>query len=177
MKKKIMYALMFTLICICAIVIGKIKFSGTEKQQPSSLVSETDNLKDSESNFVEEETERSTQKTAEEQEIILEKETTSESPQTETAESQQTDLVNQIDYALEKMTVEQKVAQLFIITPDALTGITGVSAAGDATYAALQQYPVGGLVYFENNLQSYEQCSIMYSSTVWKSQDCHCFWL
>ena len=100
MKKKIMYALMFTLICICAIVIGKIKFSGTEKQQPSSLVSETDNLKDSESNFVEEETERSTQKTAEEQEIILEKETTSESPQTETAESQQTDLVNQIDYAL-----------------------------------------------------------------------------
>ena len=54
---------MFTLICICAIVIGKIKFSGTEKQQPSSLVSETDNLKDSESNFVEEETERSTQKT------------------------------------------------------------------------------------------------------------------
>lgn len=45
MKKKIMYALMFTLICICAIVIGKIKFSGTEKQQPSSLVSETDNLR------------------------------------------------------------------------------------------------------------------------------------
>lgn len=30
MKKKIMYALMFALICICAIVIGKIKFSGTE---------------------------------------------------------------------------------------------------------------------------------------------------
>lgn len=80
MKKKIMYALMFALICICAIVIGKIKFSETERQQPSSLVSETDNLKDSESNFVEEETERSTQKTAEEQEIILEKETTSESP-------------------------------------------------------------------------------------------------
>ena len=26
---------MFTLICICAIVIGKIKFSGTEKQQPT----------------------------------------------------------------------------------------------------------------------------------------------
>ena len=109
MKKKIMYALMFALICICAIVIGKIKFSGTEKQQPSSLVSETDNLKDSESNFVEEETERSTQKTAEEQEIILEKETTSESLQTETAESQQTDLVNQIDYALEKMTGKKVV--------------------------------------------------------------------
>ena len=48
MKKKIMYALMFALICICAIVIGKIKFSETERQQPSSLVSETDNLKDSE---------------------------------------------------------------------------------------------------------------------------------
>ena len=102
MKKKIMYALMFVLICICAIVIGKIKFSGTERQQPSSFASETDNIKDSESNSVEEETERSTQKTAEEPEIISERETTSESPQTETAESQQTDLVNQIDYALEK---------------------------------------------------------------------------
>ena len=55
-------------MCYCD---WKNKVFGNRKQQPSSLVSETDNLKDSESNFVEEETERSTQKTAEEQEIIL----------------------------------------------------------------------------------------------------------
>lgn len=62
---------------------------------------------------------------------------------------------------LAKLSTEQKVAQLFIITPDALTGIDSVTAAGESTYAALEQYPVGGLIYFQNNLLSYEQISDM----------------
>lgn len=50
------------------------------------------------------------------------------------------------------MTLEQKVAQMFMITPDALTGVDGATMAGDSTKAAYTQYPVGGLIYMAKNL-------------------------
>lgn len=62
---------------------------------------------------------------------------------------------------LERMTLEEKTAQLFMITPEALLGIADVTAAGEMTEAALRQYPVGGLIYFENNLISEEQVRTM----------------
>ena len=55
------------------------------------------------------------------------------------------------------MSLEQKIAQLFVITPEALTGVDGVVNAGPVTREAFTAWPVGGLVYFENNLQSWEQ--------------------
>ena len=42
---------------------------------------------------------------------------------------------------ISQMSLEQKTAQLFIITPEALTGLKTVTQAGDATYKALQKYP------------------------------------
>lgn len=50
------------------------------------------------------------------------------------------------------LTLEQKVAQLFVITPEALTGVGTATQAGPTTEAALAQYPVGGIVYFQKNL-------------------------
>ncbi len=45
------------------------------------------------------------------------------------------------------MTLEEKVAQLFMITPEALTGYTKVTAASAVTQQALQTYPVGGIIF------------------------------
>lgn len=59
------------------------------------------------------------------------------------------------------MTLEEKVLQLFIITPEALTGVSQVTAAGESTKAAIGEYPVGGLVYFKENLQMPEQTKEM----------------
>lgn len=70
-------------------------------------------------------------------------------------------LQEKIQAKLESMTLEEKTAQLFIITPEALTGYSLVTQAGEATRAALQKYPVGGLVYFEENMVSEEQVSEM----------------
>lgn len=53
---------------------------------------------------------------------------------------------------VDAMTLEQKVAQLFIITPEALTGYNVVTAAGEKTREALAKHPVGGLVFFAQNL-------------------------
>lgn len=49
---------------------------------------------------------------------------------------------------LSQMTIEEKVAQMFFITPEQLTGADNVTATEDSTKAALDRYPVGGLVYF-----------------------------
>lgn len=61
------------------------------------------------------------------------------------------------------MTLEEKIAQLFVITPDALTKVTGVVMAGEKTKEALNGYPVGGLVYLKNNIRSEEQFATMVS--------------
>ena len=58
---------------------------------------------------------------------------------------------------LDFMTLEEKVYQLFYVTPEILTGKDPVTLAGDATKTALESYPVGGLVYFSQNLVDREQ--------------------
>lgn len=66
---------------------------------------------------------------------------------------------------LASMTLEDKISQMFFITPEALTGVRTVTSAGTATVSALQEYPVGGLVYFEQNLVSPEQTRKMLAAT------------
>lgn len=64
------------------------------------------------------------------------------------------------------MTLEQKVAQLFIVRPEALTGVGQVTAAGETTRAALADMPVGGIVYFSDNLIDTDQTMQMLSNTM-----------
>ena len=61
------------------------------------------------------------------------------------------------------MSLEDKVAQLFVITPDALTGVSGATISGDITQSAFDQYPVGGIIYMEPNIQSWDQTCQMLS--------------
>lgn len=66
---------------------------------------------------------------------------------------------------LESMTLEEKVCQLFMITPEALTGVGTVVQAGTSTKNAIDQYPVGGLIYFSQNLQDPGQTRTMLANT------------
>ena len=66
---------------------------------------------------------------------------------------------------MEAMTLEEKVAGLFIITPEQLTGVGTAVQAGESTREALEQYPVGGLVYFAKNIQSEQQLKEMLANT------------
>lgn len=63
------------------------------------------------------------------------------------------------------MTQEEKIYQLFMVTPESLTGVTTATRAGDATKAALEETPVGGIIYFAANLQTPEQTTQMISDT------------
>lgn len=45
---------------------------------------------------------------------------------------------------LDGMTLDEKLCQLFVVTPDALTGLSPATAAGDATREALERTPSAG---------------------------------
>lgn len=64
---------------------------------------------------------------------------------------------------LEGMELEEKVAQMFFITPELITGVSCVTAAGEKTKAALDRYPVGGFIYMARNLENAEQTGQMLS--------------
>lgn len=66
---------------------------------------------------------------------------------------------------LAQMTLEEKVYQMFIVTPEMLTGESPVTLAGEITRQSLEAQPVGGLIYFADNLISVEQTETMISNS------------
>ncbi len=81
------------------------------------------------------------------------------------------ELQEKVQAKLSSMSLEEKVAQLFLITPEALTGAGTVTQAGEATKAALEQYPVGGLIYFQGNIVSEQQVTDMIAKQQQFSQE------
>ena len=62
---------------------------------------------------------------------------------------------------LAAMSLDEKIWQLFFVTPESLTGYPKVTEAGLATKEALGYKPVGGLIYFAQNLEDREQVTAM----------------
>lgn len=79
----------------------------------------------------------------------------------ETAEVTEEEKPSLVDETLAGMTLHEKVCQMMFVTPEELTGEDGVTVAGDATRQALENYPVGGIVYFAKNLESQDQVKEM----------------
>ncbi len=73
---------------------------------------------------------------------------------------------NWVSDRLQELPLEDKIAQLFMVSPETLiTGYSKVTAAGEATRKALERYPVGGLIYRAGNLQNEEQTKKMLANT------------
>lgn len=71
----------------------------------------------------------------------------------------------QVEELIGRMSDREKLCQLFVVTPESLTG-TGVAIqAGDATKEALALCPVGGVVYFAQNLIDEAQTKLMLNNT------------
>lgn len=94
----------------------------------------------------------------------------SESPKdpgsSKTSDSPESDplLDNEVQTILDNMTLEDKIAQLFILYPETLvSGVNRVTAAGEMTREAFDRRPVGGLIYMRQNLESKEQVQTMLS--------------
>lgn len=63
------------------------------------------------------------------------------------------------------MSLREKLCQMFVVYPSAITGVSTVTSAGDATRQALEAWPVGGLLYDRSNMVSQEQVRSMLVNT------------
>lgn len=75
------------------------------------------------------------------------------------------DLTQTVDELLQSMNLEAKVAQLFMTSPEELTDIGIAVQAGATTKRQLKAYPVGGLIFAEQNFQVLDQMQLMINST------------
>lgn len=85
----------------------------------------------------------------------------SETEKTEETESPERLLERRIQSDLDRLSTEEKTAQLFIVLPESLTGTGTVTMAGDVTREAFNLLPVGGFVYMEPNLKTQDQIRSM----------------
>ena len=97
-----------------------------------------------------------------EDQVVVEAPVETEEPVVEEDKSQLDEIV---DACIAEMPLEDKVAGLFIITPEALTGTDVAIKAGDTTKEKLSQYAVGGLIYAKQNIKSADQLKEMISGT------------
>lgn len=89
-----------------------------------------------------------------------------------TPPGEQTDLETKVQYYLGKLTLEEKICQMFIVHPEKLVNdAKAYTAAGEATRQAINRYPVGGVIYFANNLNSPAQVKEMLANTQKYSMD------
>ncbi|MBQ8983111.1 MAG: beta-N-acetylhexosaminidase [Lachnospiraceae bacterium] len=108
-------------------------------------------------------------KTESEQSTTAEPTTTEATTEEPTTEDPQVVYERAVDERAEEilnsMSMEEKIYQLFIVTPEQLTGAPIVTQAGDATKSALETQPVGGIIYFAQNIVSRDQCVEMIENT------------
>ena len=92
-------------------------------------------------------------------------------PVQNTDPAQNTDSPKTAEEYLETMTLEEKIAQMFVITPEALMGEGTVTNVDGTFQESLKAHPVSGLIYFSKNLQSEEQVRQMLQTTMEAGQN------
>lgn len=107
--------------------------------------------------FQKQETQKQDEETLENQEDTASDKEISKEP----IKSEKELLEEKIEEFLNEMTLEEKIYQLFVVKPEQLTDMERVIAAGERTKTKLEQRPVGGIVYFSDNLVSTEQTKEM----------------
>ncbi len=148
------------ILVVLGIVAGR-KISGfvKEKRQAEELAAQLEKQQ--------EELEQQAQQEEAHVELVIETPPVDDIVEVPTPEEQ---LEEYVSMCISEMPLEDRVASLFIVTPEALTGVGTVTQAGDATKEALSKYAVGGLVYFDKNIKSREQLTEMLSTTASNSK-------
>lgn len=104
-------------------------------------------------------------------EELFQEEEQSEKPEIDDAAVISEDIYARADAIIDNMTLRQKVAQLFFISPEALTGVDAVTVAGQTTESCFEEYPVGGLILESKNIEDPEQIKLMTNTLQGFSQE------
>jgi beta-N-acetylhexosaminidase len=100
---------------------------------------------------------------SENQEVVIE---TPQESVPEPEEMTDGDVLEEIvNSCVSELTLEDKVAGLFMVSPEQFTGVATVVKAGSSTQEALSKYAVGGLYYSAKNIKSKDQITEMIKNT------------
>ena len=100
---------------------------------------------------------------SENQEVVIE---TPQESAPEPEEMTDGDVLEEIvNSCVSELTLEDKVAGLFMLSPEQFTGVATVVKAGTSTQDALSKYAVGGLYYSAKNIKSKDQITEMIKNT------------
>ena len=80
-------------------------------------------------------------------------------------EAPASDYKEEAQKTLSKMSLDEKIAQLFVVTPETLTGVDVATIAGETTKEMLEKYPVGGIIYSTPNMEDKDQLKDLISTT------------
>lgn len=154
----------YTVLVLLLILIGVGIYYGVDfvSEQVMKYQAKVDNAMQATSNDVEDGTE-----------MFTEEVQSSETSSTEAIQEEQTvvpenavdPLDELVDALLADMPIEDKIAGLFVVSPEAITGVGTVIQAGNSTKQALEENPVGGLIYADKNIKSDEQFLEMLTNT------------
>lgn len=142
---------LFVVGIAAAVVMGLRKYTADRQAAEASRQSEQDKLNDMLAS--EDEIQRPEPSSEPESDPVAEL----------TPEEKLDEIINEA--VIEAMPLEDKVAGLFIVTPEAITGVKTAVKAGEGTKEALAKYGVGGFIYFKQNIKSKEQFSEMLDNT------------
>ncbi|WP_167956812.1 glycoside hydrolase family 3 protein [Anaerosporobacter faecicola] len=90
---------------------------------------------------------------------------TSSSDQEEKLTKEEKKQRKEVEDLLKNMTIEEKICQMFIVSPEELTNYFNVTVAKANTKRAINQYHVGGVVYFASNIKSESQLKKLLKNT------------
>ena len=159
-------AVLFCIVLLCG--VGFLLWKTLPEKQPKQVESlETDRVFASDQPAVEPDREDPYEGELPEGAQAAEQpdETSSDTPQTPAPEEPSSDAAKKAQTVLASMTQDEKLWQLFFVTPEALTNVNTATVAGETTKNALQTYPVGGIIYFAKNLETREQAAAMLANT------------
>ena len=91
--------------------------------------------------------------------------TKDEAPTEAPTEDPQLKYTSQSKDYLGSMSEDEKIYQMFIVTPEALTGVDVATIAGDATKEAIKNKPVAGIYYSAGNFEDEEQITELLKNT------------
>lgn len=185
------------LLVVVVLIGGLVHVVSTKKDQQAEkeLAGLTENVNESEEenpdDYLEEEDstdvdleEESSEETTEQENAGMDdtpdEETAAETEETESDPSQESDkiatetddgIVSNVEDEIGGMTIEQKVACLFFLTPEQLMGReAAIDSVGSEFNAKLNEYPVGGIVVREANMKDADSVSALTSNISQMSQ-------
>lgn len=172
MGKRILISLLLLILIVGLVIVGStLIFSGQydtlAETQAAQSASATQNISDLAAAAGAALEENATPDTAPSPTPVQEPVTTvlpaSDQEESAPTESDTNSNTQRAQELLQNMSLHDKICQMLFVTPEALTGYSKVTQSGDVTRSALESWPVGGLVYFSQNLVTVDQTTKMIS--------------